>query len=93
MSIERCPAPPLEKPAGNSIKLEKKDFCNNLPIEKIDAFSLILPYFSRIFSALKVKLFQPDFAIFFTCFFSPTVKTLNILSALKFMGSHLAFYE
>ncbi len=60
---------------------------------KWNAFSLISPYISRFFSALKVKCFQPDFIIFFTHFFSPTVKTLNILSALKFTGSHLAFYD
>ncbi len=34
----------------------------------IDAFSLILPYFLRVFSALKVKRFHPNFAIFFTHF-------------------------
>ncbi len=73
-------------------------------------------------SALKVKCFQPNFAILFTLFFStesemlsakvwhifhmffftnsenPTKskfsqETLNILSALKFIGSHLAFYD
>jgi hypothetical protein len=63
-------------------------------LEKIDA------------SALKVKCFQPDFAIFFKRFFS-NIETatkfkyssefrqemLNILSTLKFAGSNLAFYE
>ncbi len=54
------------------------------------------------FSALKVKRFQPNFSIFFTLFFTNSEnatkskfrqETLNILSALKFTGSHLAFYE
>jgi hypothetical protein len=57
-------------------------------------------------SALKVKCFQPDFAIFFTHFFANSENAtkfkdtsefrqemLNILSALKFSGPHLAFYE
>ncbi len=60
---------------------------------KWHAFSLILPYFSRFFSALKVKRFQPDFTIFFTHFFTNSEnatksdfsqETLIILSALKF---------
>ncbi len=57
-------------------------------------------------SALKVKRFQPNFAIFFACFFANSENAtksketskfrqerLNILSTLKFVGSHLAFYE
>jgi hypothetical protein len=57
-------------------------------------------------SALKVKRFQPDFAIFFTRFFANCEtatkfneaseyrqEILNILTALKFAGSQLAFYE
>jgi hypothetical protein len=53
-------------------------------------------------SALKVKHFQPNFAIFFHAFFTNSEnatkskfrqETLNILRALKCMGSHLAFYE
>jgi hypothetical protein len=57
-------------------------------------------------SALKVKHFQPDFAIFFVRFFPNSENAtkfqetsefrqemLNILIALKFPGSHLAFYE
>jgi hypothetical protein len=57
-------------------------------------------------SALKVKCFQPDFAIFFMSFFANSKNAtkfketsecrqemLNILSTLKFAGSHLAFYE
>jgi hypothetical protein len=57
-------------------------------------------------SALKVKRFQPDFAIFIARFFAISEdatkfketselrqETLNILSVLKFAGSHLAFYE
>ncbi len=69
---------------------------------KWNAFSLILPYFSHVFSALKVKCIQPNFAIFFMLFFSNSEnateskfrqETLNILRALKFVGSHLAFYE
>jgi hypothetical protein len=70
-------------------------------------FLCILPYWKKLMlSVLKVKRFQPDFAIFFAHFL-PTVKTpqnstrplnfrqetLNILSALKFAGSHLASYE
>jgi hypothetical protein len=52
-------------------------------------------------SSLKVKHFQPDFAIFFTHFFANSVsatkfketsefrqETLYILSALKLMGWH-----
>jgi hypothetical protein len=58
--------------------------------------------FHAFFSALKVKHCQPNFAIFFTLFFTNcetatkskfSQETLNILSALKFTGSHLAFYE
>jgi hypothetical protein len=54
-----------------------------------------------VLSALKVKRFQPDFTIFFACFsansenatkFKETSEfrqeTLNILSKLKFAGSH-----
>ncbi len=50
--------------------------------------------------------FQPDFVIFFARFFANSENTskfketsefrqemLNILSALKFVGSHLEFYE
>ncbi len=57
-------------------------------------------------SALKVKCFQPDFAIFLAHFFAnsenaPKFKEttefeqemLNISSELKFEGSHWAFYE
>jgi hypothetical protein len=53
-------------------------------------------------SALKVKCFQPNFAIFFMLFFTNSENAtnskfrqemLNILSPLKFTGSHLAFYE
>jgi hypothetical protein len=57
-------------------------------------------------SALKVKHFQPDFAIFLARYFANIENAtkseetlefrqemLNILSALKFVGSHLAFYE
>jgi hypothetical protein len=52
-------------------------------------------------SALKVKPFQPDFAIFFADGENATKfketsefrhEMLNILSILKFAGSHLAFY-
>jgi hypothetical protein len=52
------------------------------------------------FSAL--KCFQPNFTIFFTLFFTISENTtkskfrqekLNILSVIKIMGSHLAFYE
>ncbi len=42
-------------------------------LKKIDAFSAQ----SDPLSALKVKRLQPNFAIFLTCFFSPTVKTLQ----------------
>jgi hypothetical protein len=45
-------------------------------LEKIDAFSAESIDFSRSFLALKVKCFQPYFAIFLTLF-SPTVKTLQ----------------
>jgi hypothetical protein len=54
----------------------------------------------------KNQCFQPDFAIFFARFFENgenatksketfefRQETLNILSALKFAGLHLAFYE
>jgi hypothetical protein len=53
-------------------------------------------------SGQKVKRFQPNFAIFLTRFFTNSEnatkskfrqETLNILSALKFLQSHLAFYE
>jgi hypothetical protein len=60
----------------------------------------------KIDSALKVKCFQPDFTIFFAYFFTNSENAtkfketfefrqemLNILSALKLAGSHLAFYE
>ncbi len=69
---------------------------------KWNTLSLITPYFSHVFSALKVKHSQPYFAIFFACFFINSEnttkfkfrqKTLNILSVLKFVGSHLVFYE
>jgi hypothetical protein len=53
-------------------------------------------------SALKVTRFQPNLAMFFTLF-SPNSENatkskfsqemLNILGALKFRGSHLAFYD
>jgi hypothetical protein len=75
---------------------------NFLPIEKIDAFSAESIDFSCIFSALKVKRFQSNVAIFFTLFFTNSEnatkskfrkETLNILSALKFTESHLAYYE
>jgi hypothetical protein len=47
-------------------------------LKKINAFSTESIDFSRgYFSALKVKRFQPNFAIFFTRFFSPTVKALQ----------------
>jgi hypothetical protein len=58
--------------------------------------------FHAFFSALKVKRFQPNFAIFFRLFFTNSEdatkskfcqETLNILSSLKFAGSHLAFCE
>ncbi len=58
--------------------------------------------FHAFFSTLKVKRFHPNFAIFFHAFFTNSEnatksefrqETLNILSTLKFMGSHLAFYE
>jgi hypothetical protein len=56
-------------------------------LEKIDAFSLIFPYFLRIFFTNSVNATK----------FKETSKfkqeMLNILSALKFAGSHLAFYE
>jgi hypothetical protein len=53
-------------------------------------------------SALKVKRFQPNFAIFLMYFFTNSEnatkskfsqETLNILGVLKFARSHLAFYE
>jgi hypothetical protein len=57
-------------------------------------------------SAMKVKRFQPDSAIFLAHFFANSEnitkfketyefrqETLNILSVLKLAGSHLAFYE
>jgi hypothetical protein len=57
-------------------------------------------------SPLKVKRFQPDFVIFFACFFANSENAtkfkessdfsqemLNILSAIKSPGSHLAFYD
>jgi hypothetical protein len=59
-----------------------------------------------MFSALNVKCFQPDLAIFFARFFANSENTtkfketskfrqemLNILSVLKYVGLHLAFYE
>jgi hypothetical protein len=59
-----------------------------------------------IFKALcpieKNQCFQPNFAIFFLLLFTISENAtkskfrqeiLNILSALKFVGSHLAFYE
>jgi hypothetical protein len=75
------------------------------PIEKIDAFSTE----SETLSMLKASIFQaffqhfqPNFAIFFMLFFTNCENAtkskyrqemLNILSALKFTGSHLSFYE
>jgi hypothetical protein len=59
-------------------------------LKKIDAFSA------------ESETLQPNFAIFFTPFFANSEtatkskfrqETLNILSTLKFAGSHLAFYE
>ncbi len=47
------------------------------PIENIDAFSAESINFSHVFSALKVKHFQPNFATFFTLF-SQTVKCYKI---------------
>jgi hypothetical protein len=67
-------------------------------LKKIDAFSAQ----SETLSALRVKHFQPNFAIFSMLFFTNSEntinskfsqETLNILSALKFTGSHLAFYD
>jgi hypothetical protein len=61
--------------------------------------------FHAFFSALKVKRFQPNFIIFFNfsrIFFTNSEnttkskfsqETLNLLSPLKFMGSHLAFHD
>jgi hypothetical protein len=76
-------------------------------LKKIDAFiaesetlsALKVSIFHAFFSALKVKCFQPNFAIFFMLFSRNATKSkfrqemLTILSALKFTGSHLAFYE
>jgi hypothetical protein len=57
------------------------------PIEKIDAFSLISPYFLRISFANSENATK----------FKETSKfahdLLNIQGALKFAGLHLAFYE
>jgi hypothetical protein len=85
------------------VKLKQVDGINNVPLCCQDSWvSMISPYFSRIFSALKMKCFQPNFAIFFTLFFTNSEnatkskfrqETLNILSTFKFTGSHLAFYE
>ncbi len=68
--------------------------------------SLLLAKFHHIFqaffSALKVKHFQPNFDIFSARFFANSENStkskfrqemLNILIALKLVGSHLAFYE
>ncbi len=57
--------------------------------------------FHPFFSALRVKRFQPNFDIFFILFFTNSEnatkskfrqETVNILSMLKFMESHLTFY-
>jgi hypothetical protein len=71
-------------------------------LKKIDAFSTeSIDFSGAFFSALKVKCFQPNFAIFFTLFFTNIENAtkskfrqemLNTLSTLKFRGSHLAFH-
>ncbi len=73
-------------------------FClhpNFLPIEKNDAFSAenFAIFFACFFSAMKVQCLQPNFDIFFANSENPTKskfrqEKLNILSALKFAGSH-----
>jgi hypothetical protein len=72
------------------------------PYKKMMVSALKASIFHSFFSALKVKGLQPNFAIFFTLFFTNCEnatkskfrqETLNISSALKFMGSHLAVYE
>ncbi len=72
-------------------------------LKKVDAFSTLkASIFLAFFPALKVKCFQPNFAIFSMIFFINSEnatkskfsqETLNIFSALKFTGSDLAFYE
>jgi hypothetical protein len=63
--------------------------------KKFDAFSAESINFSRIFSALSVERFYPNFTIFFKIFFTSSEnainskfrqETLNILSALKYTG-------
>jgi hypothetical protein len=78
------------------------------PVEKIENFhvrnDILLE--KLILSVLKVKHFQPDFAIISARFFANSEnatkfketsefkqEALNILGSLKFAGSHLAFYE
>jgi hypothetical protein len=73
------------------------------PIDiKLMLSALKASIFHAFFSALKVKCFQPNFARFFRLFFTSSEnatkskfrqETLNILTGLKFKGSHLAFYE
>jgi hypothetical protein len=83
--------------------------CEYPQLKNIDAFSaksiemlsaLKASIFHTFFSAMKVKSFQPNFIIFFMLFFTNSEtksklwqEMLNILSVLKFKGSHLAFYE
>ncbi len=71
-------------------------------LKKLMLLALKASIFHAFFSAMKVKCFQPNFAIFFMLFFTSIENAtkskfrqemLNILSVIKFTGSHLAFYE
>jgi hypothetical protein len=55
-------------------------------LEKIDAFSLILPYFLHFFANGENATKSKETSKF-------RQEMLNTLSALKFAGSHLVFYE
>ncbi len=52
-------------------------------LKKINAFSLILPYFSRVLFTISENATKYKFS----------QEMLNSLSNVKFMGSHLAFYD
>jgi hypothetical protein len=76
----------LKLSKNNKSLSEKANICL-FPLEKIDAFSLISPYFSRVIFTSSENATKFKEASKFR------QETLNILSMKKFAGSHLAFYE
>ncbi len=70
-------------------------FSQNTLLKKIDAFSTKSIFFCTFFSALEVKHFYHAFCHLQWKQYKIQIRQerLNILSMLKFAGSHLAFYE